>query len=71
MDEFFLSHLYSRYAESVGAVHFHTSAKANKGVDEVFMALAQSNLSPSSHFCTHLNCNFMSLFAIRNVGAKE
>ena len=53
MDAFIFSHLYSRYAESVGAVHFHTSAKANKGVDEVFMALAQSNLSPSSHFCTH------------------
>ena len=32
-----------RYSESVGAVHFHTSAKANKGLDDVFMALAQSN----------------------------
>jgi hypothetical protein len=32
----------SRYAESVGAVHFHTSAKTNKGLDEVFGSLAQS-----------------------------
>jgi Ras-related protein Rab-21 len=30
------------YAESVGAVHFHTSAKTNKGLDEVFTALSQS-----------------------------
>lgn len=31
-----------QYAESVGAVHFHTSAKANRGLDEVFNCLAQS-----------------------------
>jgi hypothetical protein len=31
-----------RYAESVGAVHMHTSAKANRGLDEIFGALAQS-----------------------------
>lgn len=30
------------YAKSVGAIHFHTSAKANKGLDEVFNCLAQS-----------------------------
>ena len=24
------------YAQSVGALHFHTSAKANKGLDDVF-----------------------------------
>lgn len=34
---------YHRYAESVGAIHFHTSAKTNKGLDEVFESLAQSN----------------------------
>lgn len=28
------------YAKSVGAVHMHTSAKANKGVDEIFTELA-------------------------------
>ncbi|RYH20058.1 GTP-binding protein [archaeon] len=32
----------AKYAESVGALHFQTSAKANKGLDEVFNALAQS-----------------------------
>jgi len=32
------------YAESVGATHFHTSAKANKGLDEVFFSLAQSKI---------------------------
>jgi hypothetical protein len=31
-----------RYAESVGAAHFHTSAKANRGLDEVFSSLATS-----------------------------
>lgn len=33
-----------RYAESVGASHFHTSAKANRGLDEVFTALSQKML---------------------------
>ena len=28
------------YAKSVGAIHMHTSAKANKGVDEIFTELA-------------------------------
>ena len=31
-----------RYAQSVGANHFHTSAKSNKGLDDVFADLAQS-----------------------------
>jgi Ras-related protein Rab-21 len=31
-----------KYAESVGALHFHTSAKANRGLDDVFNALSQS-----------------------------
>mmetsp|Transcript_14222 Transcript_14222/g.23669 ORF Transcript_14222/g.23669 Transcript_14222/m.23669 type:complete len:214 (-) Transcript_14222:205-846(-) len=33
-----------RYAESVGAAHFHTSAKANRGLEEVFGVLAQKML---------------------------
>lgn len=33
-----------RYADSVGAVHCHTSAKANRGLDEVFSSLAQKML---------------------------
>lgn len=27
------------YARSVGAVHFHTSAKMNYGIEEIFMSL--------------------------------
>jgi len=33
-----------KYAESVGAMHMHTSAKANRGLDEVFESLAQKML---------------------------
>ncbi len=31
-----------RYAKSVGAKHFHTSAKMNKGIDELFLDLTRS-----------------------------
>lgn len=34
-----------KYAESVGASHFNTSAKANKGLDEVFLDLSQRMLT--------------------------
>ncbi|XP_071445754.1 ras-related protein Rab-21 [Hetaerina americana] len=30
-----------QYAESVGAQHFHTSAKHNKGIEEMFLELSQ------------------------------
>lgn len=30
------------YSESMGATHFHTSAKANRGLDEVFNDITQS-----------------------------
>lgn len=29
------------YAQSVGAKHLHTSAKLNKGIDEVFLTLTK------------------------------
>lgn len=29
------------YARSVGAVHFHTSAKMNTGIEEIFMSLCR------------------------------
>jgi len=32
------------YAQSVGANHFHTSAKANRGLDDVFNTLSQKML---------------------------
>lgn len=31
-----------RYAESVGAKHYHTSAKQNKGIEELFLDLCKS-----------------------------
>lgn len=29
------------YARSVGAVHFHTSAKMNTGIEEIFLSLCR------------------------------
>jgi Ras-related protein Rab-21 len=37
----------TRYAQSVGAQHFETSAKLNKGLDEMFVALTRSLLTQS------------------------
>lgn len=34
----------TRYAESVGAKHFQTSAKLNKGIEEVFLDITQAML---------------------------
>lgn len=31
-----------RYSKSVGATHYNTSAKLNKGLDEVFIHLTKS-----------------------------
>ena len=31
----------NRYAKSVGAIHFHTSAKQNLGIEELFLELTQ------------------------------
>eukprot|EP00938_MAST-03A_sp_MAST-3A-sp1_P005387 g5387.t1 len=35
------------YAQSIGAVHIHTSAKLNKGLDQVFVKLTQKMVSQS------------------------
>ena len=40
-----LSTLTLRYASSVGAHHFHTSAKQNRGVEELFLDLTQQMIS--------------------------
>lgn len=37
--------LFSRYAKTVGAKHFHTSAKLNKGIEEMFFELTKSKLN--------------------------
>ena len=34
----------SRYAKTVGARHFHTSAKLNKGIEEMFFELTKSKI---------------------------
>jgi hypothetical protein len=39
---FLITPLLRSYAKSVGAAHFDTSAKSNKGLDEVFADLASS-----------------------------
>ena len=39
--EFYLLDYYYRYAKSVGATHYHTSAKLNKGVEELFVDLTK------------------------------
>ena len=39
------SNLGLSYASSVGAMHFNTSAKHNKGVEEMFRELAKSKLA--------------------------
>jgi hypothetical protein len=37
-----LMFFFLRYAESVGAKHYHTSAKQNKGIEELFLDLCKS-----------------------------
>ena len=34
-----------RYARTVGARHFHTSAKLNRGIEELFLDLAQQMMA--------------------------
>lgn len=34
-------HLFSSYAQSVGAHHFHTSAKLDRGIEDLFLDLTQ------------------------------
>lgn len=50
---FFLS--FSRYAESVGAKHYHTSAKLNKGIEELFLDLCKRTLRLHSVFVVSLS----------------
>lgn len=38
---FYYSSFCFRYAKSVGATHYHTSAKLNKGIEEMFLELSQ------------------------------
>lgn len=40
-------HIFSSYAQSVGAMHFETSAKNNVGVEDLFLSL--TNMVCISH----------------------
>jgi len=52
---------HSSYTTSVGAKHFHTSAKTNKGIEDMFLELCKSkylltlNTTISKHLVT-LHC---------------
>lgn len=39
-----VEYLFCSYAEKVGAIHFQTSAKLNKGVEEMFLTLTKKML---------------------------
>lgn len=39
-----------RYAKTVGAKHFHTSAKLNKGIEEMFFELSKRECSLVAYF---------------------
>ncbi|PIO27799.1 hypothetical protein AB205_0166600 [Aquarana catesbeiana] len=50
---------FSSYAESVGAKHYHTSAKQNKGIEELFLDLCKMQRrratdAASNRCCIHL-----------------
>lgn len=51
-----------KYAESVGANHFNTSAKANKGLDEVFLDLSQRKSCASPPPFPNSLCHFDKTF---------
>ena len=49
-----------RYAKTVGAKHFHTSAKLNKGIEEMFFELSkrECSLVHVASFKEHGRCMF-------------
>ena len=48
------------YAKSIGAIHMHTSAKLNKGLDDIFQRLAASMLFFGTVAISMLNaCSFL------------
>lgn len=56
--QFFLCY---SYAESVGARHFHTSAKLNKGIEELFLDLSKG--CPRTHFSVYVFIVFAIIIA--------
>lgn len=51
----FVSLFLFSYAESVGAKHYHTSAKLNKGIEELFLDLCKSKDLTSVHLHKNIN----------------
>lgn len=43
------------YAASVGAKHFHTSAKLNKGIEEMFLDLSKGESQMLMSYLIHCN----------------
>lgn len=65
-----------KYAETVGANHFNTSAKANKGLDEVFLDLSQRKFFlffpiHLSLFFAHIFFKLTLYFLYRHVGSTN
>lgn len=46
-----------RYADSVGAVHYHTSAKLNRGIEELFVDLSQRMMAKADEKAKPLGVN--------------
>ena len=60
----FVDH-YSRYAKTVGAKHFHTSAKLNKGIEEMFFELSKRECSLVASFMVIISLDaFMATLRI-------
>ena len=51
------------YAASVGAAHFQTSAKTNRGLDEVFNHLASSKSSESVVIAQCMRPSYLTSFS--------
>eukprot|EP00051_Salpingoeca_urceolata_P026916 m.479265 g.479265 ORF g.479265 m.479265 type:complete len:198 (+) comp21386_c0_seq1:524-1117(+) len=58
------------YAESVGAVHFNTSAKLNKGIEEMFLDLSKRMIAAASPSGTKSG-NRRSVVVMDDAPAKE
>lgn len=57
----YFCYLIYRYAESVGAKHYHTSAKQNKGIEELFLDLCKSKFVLCLLTAIHIKCSHTKL----------
>ena len=65
----FMPILILSYAKSIGAIHMHTSAKLNKGLDDIFQRLAASmwffGRTASVSLLHGVWCNFCRMYQRR------